>query len=74
MIDNSFATALRRLRTQKGLSQEQLGFKANLHRTYISQLERALKSPSLRTLQKITKALAISLTDLMTLVEEIENQ
>lgn len=73
MINNSFATVLRQLRIQKGLSQEQLGFKADLHRTYISQLERCLKSPSLKTLRKITSILEISLSDFMKLVEQESN-
>ena len=73
MINNSFATVLRQLRIQKGLSQEQLGFKADLHRTYISQLERGLKSPSLKTLYKITSILEISLSDFMKLVEQESN-
>ncbi len=70
MIDKSFATVLRRLRTQKGLSQEEFGFEADLHRTYVSQLERGLKSPSLKTLSKIVQVLDISLTELMALVEQ----
>ena len=73
VIDHSFAAVLRRLRKQKGLSQEQLGFKADLHRTYISQLERGLKSPSLKTLYKITSILEISLSDFMKLVEQESN-
>ncbi len=70
MIDRSFANVLRRLRIERGLSQEQFGFEAELHRTYVSQLERGLKSPSLQTLQKIANALKITLADLMTLVEQ----
>ncbi len=73
MIDKSFAVVLRRLRTQKGLSQEEFGFEADLHRTYVSQLERGLKSPSLKTLQKIANVLNISLTELMILVEQDGN-
>ena len=72
MIDESFATVLRRLRTEKGLSQEEFGFEADLHRTYVSQLERSLKSPSLKTLHRIAGVLEISLTDLMALVEQEE--
>jgi len=34
------------LRKRNGLSQEELGFQAEVHRTYISQLERGLKSPT----------------------------
>jgi transcriptional regulator with XRE-family HTH domain len=73
MVDKSFATVLRRLRTEKGLSQEEFGFEADLHRTYVSQLERGLKSPSLKTLSKIADVLDISLTKLMALVEQESN-
>lgn len=70
MIDKAFARVLRRLRKQKGLSQEDLGFEAGIHRTYVSQLERGLKSPSLRTLHRISKVLGISLSELLALVEQ----
>jgi len=73
MIDKSFATVLKRLRVKKGLSQEEFGFEADLHRTYVSQLERGLKSPSLKTLHKIANVLGISLTELMALVEQESN-
>lgn len=73
MIDKSFATVLKRLRVEKGLSQEEFGFEADLHRTYVSQLERGLKSPSLRTLHKIANVLGIGLTELMALVEQESN-
>ena len=73
MIDKSFATILKRLRVEKGLSQEKFGFEADLHRTYVSQLERGLKSPSLKTLHKIATVLEISLTELMALVEQESN-
>lgn len=70
MLDDPFANVLKRLRTKKGLSQEEFGLEANLHRTYVSQLERGLKSPSLKTLCKIANVLGISLSEFMTLVEQ----
>ncbi len=70
MIDQAFATVLRHLRQTKGMSQEALAYQAGIHRTYVSQLERNLKSPSLQTVVKITNVLNISLTQLMTLVEQ----
>jgi transcriptional regulator with XRE-family HTH domain len=70
MIDQSFAVVLRRLRKRRGLSQEKFGFEADLHRTYISQLERGLKSPSLQTLHRIANALGIRLTELIEFVEQ----
>ena len=70
MLDEAFAIVLKRLRTEKELSQQELGLEADLHHTYISQLERGLKSPSLKTLHKIASVLGISLMELMSLVEQ----
>ena len=53
MIDRNFRQVLKKLRTEKGISQEEFALSIGLHRTYISQLERGLKSPSLRTFAKI---------------------
>jgi transcriptional regulator with XRE-family HTH domain len=69
MVDKEFATVLRKLRLEKGFSQEAFAFEVGIHRTYVSQLERGLKSPSLKTLQKIAQVLGITLSDLMLLVE-----
>jgi transcriptional regulator with XRE-family HTH domain len=70
MFDKAFAKAVRRLRTLQGLSQEEFGEESGLHRTYVSQLERGLKSPSLRTMQRIAGALGIKLSELITIVEQ----
>lgn len=51
---------LRSLRKEAGLTQEQLGFEANLRRTYISTLELGEQLPSLETVLKIAAALRIS--------------
>ncbi len=69
MIDRAFATVLKKLRTAQKMSQEEFGLRAGLHRTYVSQLERGLKSPSLRTLYKISTVLAVDLSEIMRLVE-----
>lgn len=53
----AFGASLRELRESLGLSQEQLGFDSEVHRTYISELERGLKNPSLETVQKLADAL-----------------
>ncbi|WP_199317411.1 MULTISPECIES: helix-turn-helix transcriptional regulator [Planktothricoides] len=44
-----------------------------LHRTYISQLERGLKSPSVRVFSHITKALGISMSEFLQVVEKLLN-
>jgi len=75
MIDKAFAKVLRERRLEKGLSQEAFAFEVEIHRTYVSQLERGLKSPSLKTLQRISHVLDISLSELMVLVEaEVEKE
>jgi transcriptional regulator with XRE-family HTH domain len=66
-----FGIALQRLRKEQGLSQEKLAELTNLHRTYISDLERAQRNPTLTTLLKIAKALSISIS---TLVKDIGNE
>lgn len=56
---------IRQLREEKGYSQETLGFKAGLHRNYISSLELAQKNPTYTTLLKLAKALSVEITDLL---------
>jgi transcriptional regulator with XRE-family HTH domain len=69
MIDRAFGDVVRQVRADAGLSQEALAFAAGLHRTYVSQLERGLKSPSLRTVNAIVDALGIPLSTLFARVE-----
>lgn len=58
-----------RLRKRIGLSQEELGFRAEVHRTYISQLERGLKSPTLSVILKLSRAMKASASKLVAAVE-----
>ena len=53
---------LRELREARGLSQEQLGELANVHRTYIGKVERGEKDISLRTATKLAAALGKKLS------------
>lgn len=56
---------IRHLREGKGYSQETLGFKAGLHRNYISKLELAQKNPTYTTLIKLSIALEVNIEDLI---------
>ncbi|MCA1213016.1 MULTISPECIES: helix-turn-helix domain-containing protein [Bacillus] len=56
---------IRDLRERKGYSQETLGFKAGLHRNYISKLELAQKNPTYTTLIKLSIALEVNIEDLI---------
>ena len=60
-----FASNLREQRQRAGLSQERLGFRANLHRTEISLLERGAREPRLSTIVRLARALAIAPKDLL---------
>jgi transcriptional regulator with XRE-family HTH domain len=55
----AFGDKVRELRKEKGLSQEELSFKADLHRTYIGMIERAEKNITLTNIEKIAKALDV---------------
>ena len=65
----AFGKVLRRLRTEVGLTQEQLGFEADLRRTYISILELGQQQPTLTTILKLAKPLKHSAEEIVGLVE-----
>ena len=65
---------LRKAREAAGLTQEKLAFKAGVHRTYVSLLERNLKSPTLSMLFRLCKALGISAAELVARVEKAMNE
>ena len=60
-----FGNKVRERRLKLGLSQEELASRAGVHRTYIGIIERAEKNITLANIEKIAKALEISLDDLM---------
>ena len=65
----AFGKVLRNLRQEAGLTQEELGFDADLRRTYISILELGQQQPSLATILKLAKPLKRSAQDIVGLVE-----
>lgn len=70
----AFGKVLRDLRTKAGLTQEALGFEADLRRTYISILELGQQQPTLTTILKLARALECPASSLVSLVEvEMEN-
>lgn len=58
-----FGKTLRRLRKHQGVSQEAFADKCDLHRTYISDIERGERNVSLENIEKITKVLNISISE-----------
>ncbi len=71
----AFGAVVRRLRTEAGLTQEQLGLGADLQRKYVSLLELGEKAPSLETTLKIAAGLGGDAARLVALaVEELQKQ
>ncbi|MBA7495577.1 hypothetical protein ES702_06164 [subsurface metagenome] len=60
----SFGIKVRELRKKKGMSQEDLAHRADLHRTYIGMIERAEKNITLVNISKISTALDVSIRSL----------
>ncbi len=56
---------IRKIREEKGLTQEKLAAKADLHRAYIGQIERGEKNIGLINLEKIAKALDVNIKELL---------
>lgn len=60
-----FGENVRRLRTAKGLSQEEVAFAAGMKRSYLSDLERGTRNPSVRALGRLADALEIEPAELL---------
>ena len=65
----AFGLVLRELRIKNGLTQEGLGFEAEIQRTYVSILELGQQQPSLTTILKVAGALGVSAGELVQMVE-----
>lgn len=60
---------LRRLRNAKDWSQEHLAGEAGIHRTYVSDLERGARNPTITVVDKLAKALDVPVGDLLDLYQ-----
>jgi transcriptional regulator with XRE-family HTH domain len=63
-LQQKLGKKIKTLRTEAGLSQEKLGELTSLDRTYISDIERGVRNPSLKSLQRLAKAFNVSISDL----------
>jgi transcriptional regulator with XRE-family HTH domain len=64
-INKKVGINIKKYRKKKGWSQEQLAFEADLHRAYIGHIERGEKNIGLINLEKIAKALNVTLKNLI---------
>ena len=72
-ITVKLGSAIRRLRTKLGMTQDTLAERAALHRTYVSDVERGLRNISLESIKALADALQVSLHDLFTEIERSTN-
>lgn len=59
-IRERLAKNLRQLRQEKGWSQEAFADEAGLHRTYVSDLERGARNPTISVVDKLATALGVT--------------
>ncbi|MEB3343106.1 helix-turn-helix transcriptional regulator [Okeania sp.] len=64
---------IKQRRMKLGISQEELGFRSNLDRTYISGLERGVRNPSLTALVSLAAGMGISVSELLDNLEAETN-
>ena len=64
-ILKALGNLIKRKRKAQGLSQEELGFRSNLDRTYISGVERGIRNPSLTALVSLANGLGLTVSELL---------
>lgn len=63
-IQEQFGHRIRKLREAQKISQEEMAYKAGVHRTYLGGIERGERNPSLKNIAAIAKALGVDLSEL----------
>ena len=64
-VSKQFGQRARAIRLKQVLSQGDVAKRMNVHRSYISSIERGVRNPSLKDIQRIAKALEVSVDDLL---------
>ena len=65
-LEKTFGKNVRHWRKERGLSQEELAHRAQLHPTYVSGIETGHRNPTLRVIERIAKALQVAPAELLT--------
>ena len=68
-FDKALGQVIAAERKRLGLTQEALADACGIHTTYVSQLERGLKSPTIRTLRAVARAIGVSAPNLLSRAE-----
>jgi transcriptional regulator with XRE-family HTH domain len=69
-----FGVVIKKIRLERGFTQEMLASHSGLERTFISMLERGVKQPSLKTISSLAQAVGLKNYELLHLVEHEINQ
>ena len=64
-IQKRLGVNLKRLRTDKGWSQEHFAFEVGIHRTYISDLERGARNPTIAVVERLAVCLGVRASELL---------
>ena len=68
-VRKQFGDRVRQLRRGLGMSQEELAARSGLHRTYVGDVERGERNPSLVNIVKLSTALGVTPAVLLTGIE-----
>lgn len=64
-ISKKFGKTVRTIRLRKELSQGDIAKRLNVHRSYISGIERGIRNPSLKVIERFAKALEVEVKNLI---------
>lgn len=70
-LSKNFGALIREKRVELKLSQEELAFRAGLHRTYIGMIERGEKNITLENISKVIQALNLSISEFFLNLEKL---
>ena len=66
---SAFAANVARIRTEQGMTQEELGWASGLHQTAVARIESGIRNPGLSTIFKIAGGLGVPPADLFAGIE-----
>ncbi len=69
-IQQALGQAIRKHRERLNLTQEELAEKADTHRTYLADIERGARNPSIETVRRLAKALEIPISEIFQTAEQ----
>jgi transcriptional regulator with XRE-family HTH domain len=71
-LKRRFGATVRRYRQRLGISQEELAWRAEMHRTYLADVERGVRNLSLSSMTRLVEAIDVSLSAFFATLESIE--